>query len=186
VPCADPSDRAAGCGAIQYTTLSLQAGKAIRKSESVQFIAYATLESRSKSQDVVRLGVGLIATIAALVLGLLIAAAKSSFDTQSSQIKQFTADLILLDDLLGQHGPETTPIRARMRSAVAPLADRIWREKSASTKGTFEINAKSEALLLEIQVLSPRNDVQRSLQARAVQISTSLARTRLLLFVGIG
>jgi len=98
-----------------------------------------------ESQDVVRLGVGLIATIAALVLGLLIAAAKSSFDTQSSQIKQFTADLILLDDLLGQYGPETTPIRARMRSAVAPLADRIWREKSASTKGTFEINAKSGA-----------------------------------------
>jgi len=90
----------------------------------------------------VRLGVGLIATIAALVLGLLIAAAKSSFDTQSGQIKQFTADLILLDDLLGQYGPETTPIRARMR---APLADRIWREKSASTKGTFEINAKSGA-----------------------------------------
>jgi hypothetical protein len=139
-----------------------------------------------ESQDVVRLGVGLIATIAALVLGLLIAAAKSSFDTQSSQIKQFTADLILLDDLLGQYGPETTPIRARMRSAVAPLADRIWREKSASTKGTFEINAKSEALLLEIQALSPRNDVQRSLQARAVQVSTSLARTRLLLFVESG
>ena len=62
-----------------------------------------------ESQDVVRLGVGLIATIAALVLGLLIAAAKSSFDTQSSQIKQFTADLILLDDLLGQYGPENHP-----------------------------------------------------------------------------
>jgi hypothetical protein len=120
-----------------------------------------------ESQDVVRLGVGLIATIAALVLGLLIAAAKSSFDTQSSQIKQFTADLILLDDLLAQYGPETTPIRAKMRSPVAPLADRIWHEKSANTKGAFEVDAKSEALLLEIQALSPRNDVQRSLQARA-------------------
>jgi len=48
------------------------------------------------SQDVVRLGVGLIATIAALVLRLLIAAAKSSFDTQSNQIKQITADVILV------------------------------------------------------------------------------------------
>ena len=46
------------------------------------------------SQDVVRLGVGLIATIAALVLGLLIAAAKGSFDTQSGQVKQITADII--------------------------------------------------------------------------------------------
>jgi fluoride ion exporter CrcB/FEX len=44
------------------------------------------------SQDVVRLGVGLIATLAALLLGLLIAAAKSSFDTQSTQVTQITAE----------------------------------------------------------------------------------------------
>lgn len=129
-----------------------------------------------------RLGVGLIATIAALVLSLLIAAAKSSFDTQSSQIKQFTADLILLDDLLGQYGPGNHPYpRTDAERGCASCRSNLARK--IGTKGTFEINAKSEALLLEIQVLSPRNDVQRSLQARAVQISTSLARTRLLLFV---
>src|SRR5215469_7764584 len=67
------------------------------------------------SQDVVRLGVGLVATLAALVLGLLIASAKSSFDTQSGQIKQITADLILMDNLLALYGPETLPIRQEMR-----------------------------------------------------------------------
>src|SRR5260370_13838166 len=72
------------------------------------------------SQDVVRLGVGLIATIAAVVLGLLIAAAKSSFDTQSTQIKQITADIILLDNLLAQYGPEARPIREEMRSTIDP------------------------------------------------------------------
>src|SRR6202047_3408968 len=75
------------------------------------------------SQDVVRLGVGLIATIAALVLGLLIAAAKGSFDTQSGQVKQIIADMILLDLLLEQYGPEAAPIRSRMRSLIGPLAD---------------------------------------------------------------
>ncbi len=136
-----------------------------------------------ESQDVVRLGVGLVATIAALVLGLLIAAAKGSFDTQSSQIKQITADLILLDKQLAQYGPEATPIRRQMRSAITPFADRIWQEKSGSTRAPFESNAEAEGLLQDIQELVPRNDVQRSLQARAIQISTSLARTRLLLFV---
>ena len=63
------------------------------------------------SQDVVRLGVGLIATIAALLLGLLIAAAKSTFDTQSTQVTQITADIILLDNLLAQYGQEARPIR---------------------------------------------------------------------------
>src|ERR1700758_1398072 len=81
------------------------------------------------AQDTVRLGVGLIATIAALVLGLLIAAAKGSFDTQSGQVKQITADLILLDNLLAFYGPEARPIRAEMRAAIDQVVDRIWSEK---------------------------------------------------------
>jgi hypothetical protein len=49
----------------------------------------------SHAKDVVRLGAALIATIAALVLGLLIVTAKGSFDTQTGQVRQITADLIL-------------------------------------------------------------------------------------------
>src|SRR6202023_330163 len=75
------------------------------------------------SQDVVRLGVGLIATIAALVLGLLIAAATGSFDTVSGQVKQITADIILIDALLEQYGGEAAPILTQMRSVIAPFAD---------------------------------------------------------------
>jgi len=84
------------------------------------------------SQDVVRLGVGLIATIAALVLGLLIAAAKGSFDTQSGQVKQITADIILLDALLDQYGPEALPIGTQMRGVIGPFADRLWHETPAA------------------------------------------------------
>src|SRR6516165_4864835 len=73
------------------------------------------------SQDVVRLGVGLIATISALVLGLLIAAAKTSFDTQSTQITQITADFILLDSLLAEYGPEARPIREQCAVSLARL-----------------------------------------------------------------
>jgi hypothetical protein len=134
------------------------------------------------SQDVVRLGVGLIATIAALVLGLLIAAAKSSFDTQSTQVTQITADIILLDNLLAQYGPEGRPIREKIRSIIGPFADRLWREREASAAKPFEFDASSEKTYLEIQALSPQNDLQRSLQTRAAQLSTDLVQTRLILF----
>ena len=134
------------------------------------------------SQDVVRLGVGLIATIAALVLGLLIAAAKGSFDTQSGQVKQITADLILLDALLEQYGPEAQPLRVEMRGAIGPLADRIWHEKPADAARPFARDTKAESVYVAIQALSPKNDLQRSLQSRAAQVSTDLAQTRLLLF----
>ena len=46
------------------------------------------------AKDAVRLCAGLIATIAALVLGLLIASAKGSYDTKNTRVKQITADLI--------------------------------------------------------------------------------------------
>jgi ABC-type dipeptide/oligopeptide/nickel transport system permease subunit len=58
-----------------------------------------------ETQDVVRLGAGLIATIAALVLGLLIGGAKGSFDVRSTQLKQLTANVILVDSLLAQYAP---------------------------------------------------------------------------------
>jgi hypothetical protein len=128
-----------------------------------------------EAQDTVRLGVGLIATIAALVLGLLIAAAKGSFDTQSTQIKQITADLILLDNILAQYGPEARTIREQMRGSVSAFADQLWREKQNGVTGPFEPNA--------IQKLAPQDDLQRALQSRAAQLSNDLAQTRLMLFV---
>ena len=134
------------------------------------------------AKDVVRLGVGLIATIAALVLGLLIGAAKGSFDTQSTQVKQITANLILLDSVLAQYGPEALPIRQHMRSAVGPFADRLWREKEVSATGPFRTNAAEGRVYLEIQKLSPHDDLQRSLQSRAVQISNDFAQVRFMSF----
>jgi hypothetical protein len=136
------------------------------------------------AKDVVRLGTGLVGTIAALVLGLLIASAKNSFDTQSTQIKQMTANIILLDRLLAQYGPEASTVRDQLRSAIDIMVDRIWHENSSDlTKaGPFEASVTGEAFYAKLQELSPQNDAQRSLQARAIQISTDLAQTRLLLF----
>jgi hypothetical protein len=138
---------------------------------------------KKESQDVVRLGVGLIATMAALILGLLIASAKASFDTQNGQVKQITAGTILLDNLLAQYGPEARPIRDTLRAAILPFVDRIWGEKNQSTNAPFQANAIGEKVYLDLQALSPANDLQRSLQARAVQIANDMVQTRLLLFV---
>jgi len=81
------------------------------------------------SRDVVKLATGLIGTLAALVLGLLIASAKSSFDQKTTQVRQMTANIILLDDLLAQYGPEATPVRNFLRQSIQPLANRIWHEQ---------------------------------------------------------
>lgn len=139
-----------------------------------------------EAQDVVRLGVGLVATMAALVLGLLIASAKTSFDTQTSQVKQITANIILLDTLLAQYGPEALPIRVQIRSGIGAFADKIWSEKQHRTNAPFEANAATEQIYIAIQALPPKSDLQKPLQARAAQVSNDLVQTRMLLFVGSG
>ncbi|MGY3587960.1 hypothetical protein ACVIGB_002988 [Bradyrhizobium sp. USDA 4341] len=135
-------------------------------------------------KDVVRLGTGLIGTIAALVLGLLIASAKGSYDTQSTQVTQMTSKIVLLDNLLAEYGPEATELRNLLRRGTAVLADRMWRENSSDVAKTrpFEVSGASDAFFAKLQQLSPQNDSQRSLQARAIQIATDIAQTRLLLF----
>ncbi len=145
--------------------------------------AFRGQDLNKESQKAVQIGLQLIATIAALVLSLLIASAKSTYDTQSGQIKRITSDLILLDNLLAQYGPEGTPIRSLMRNTVPAVVDKIWREKATNAKEPFEADPNAGALLLKLQALSPQNGVQRSLQAQAIQASNDLTQTRLLLFV---
>ena len=103
---------------------------------------------------------------------------------RAAKLSNSTANIIPLDRLLAQYGPEAGEARDLLRRSVVPVTDRIWGEKSskAAPNAPFEPDAAADVALSEIQELAPRNDPQRSLQARAVQVSTDLAKTRLLLF----
>jgi hypothetical protein len=78
----------------------------------------------SEPKEVIRLGTGLIATMAALAIGLMIASAKSNYDAQSTNIRQLAANLILTDQLLAHYGPETDGIRNVLRDAVVTATAR--------------------------------------------------------------
>lgn len=140
------------------------------------------------TRDVVKLGTGLIGTITGLVLGLLIASANSTYGTQSSQVQQMTANIVVLDQLLAQYGPEAVSARNLMRPAVASMTDRIWRENSSPSgkSAPFEAGAAGLALFDEILKLAPQNEKQRSLQARAIGTLQEVAKIRLLLFAEAG
>ena len=136
------------------------------------------------TKDIVRLGTGLLGTLSALVLGLLIASANSSYDTQNTYVRRLTANLILLDEILDQYGPEARPARDLLRRSVGPLVDRMWRRSGAvgNTQGPFRASAVAERTYATIQELSPSNDAQRALKSQALQTFTDLAQVRLELF----
>jgi hypothetical protein len=137
----------------------------------------------SDTKDVVKLSTGLIATLSALVLGLLIASAQGSFQTQSNQIKQLTANVILLDNILVRSGPEAQPVRVLLRGAVKTFVERVWDRGDAATSPAvpFAASAQSDLFYDKLLALTPHNDAERQMQSKAVQIGIDLGQTRLLL-----
>jgi uncharacterized FAD-dependent dehydrogenase len=84
------------------------------------------------SKEVIKLGTGLVGTLAALVLGLMTASAKNSYDTQNTNVRTLAAQVILADQLMVQYGPDADEIRRLTREAVNTIIDRMWKEGSRS------------------------------------------------------
>ncbi len=141
------------------------------------------------SKDLVKLGMGLIGTMTALVLGLLIASAKGSFDTQRNGLAQLSANIIFLDRVLAHYGPETKEARDMLRASVADLLQHAWPQENPQS-GLAEAKSRTEGryegLYEKIQELAPKNDSQRALQAQALKVGADIAQTRWLLFAQKG
>jgi hypothetical protein len=134
------------------------------------------------TKETVRLGMGMVATMAALVLGLLVASAKNFYDTQNSGLTQLSANVILLDRVLAHYGPETKEARDSLRGAVARSLDVIWHREQKQPSQTEPTTAGGEIIYDKIQALSPQDDVQRALKAQASNIAIDLAKLRWLMF----
>ena len=140
------------------------------------------------SREVMKLGAGMIATLAALVLGLLIASAKGTFDTMSSGLRGTGSKIILLDRTMAQYGPETREARDMLRRSVAAAIARIWSSDKnvVAPEKVGRSGSGIEDLDEKLRQLSPRNDDQRMLQTRAIRIVGEIAEARWLLTEQVG
>ncbi len=132
-----------------------------------------------ESKDLVRLGVGLIATMSALVLGLLVSSAKSAYDTQRSELTEMAARVAFLDRLLEHYGPETKDVRVMLRGAVVHAIDSFWSKDSSVARETEPVLAAG--IFDGIQGLAPKDENQRTIQSQAASLTIALGQTRLLM-----
>lgn len=133
------------------------------------------------SKDAVKMGSGLIATLTALVLGLLVSSAKNSFDEMNNAITQSSAKLIMLDRTMAQYGPETKPIRDMLRTTVMARIKMVWPHHAGKIDATdaFEKSPPTaEMVAHQLRSLTPQNDTQRTLQADALQLCKELLQMR--------
>jgi hypothetical protein len=134
----------------------------------------------SESKDVVKLGLGVIATLTALVLGLLVASAKGTYDTQNGAVKQLAANVSLLDRYLTAYGPEAKELRAVLRDLVAQILERVWPESNprAGDLTVGETREAGDVFFGKLTLLEPKTDAQRTLKGRSIDLAVDLAKTR--------
>jgi hypothetical protein len=135
------------------------------------------------SKDVVKLVMGLVATLTALVLGLLISSSNSAYDAQESELQQLSVHIYQLDRILAHFGPEAVPQRELLRRVVAADIARIWPTEGVGGAKYAPLAAQQEAegLFDGIANLSPKTDIQRLGQSRAAQLLTIIGETQRLL-----
>ena len=136
----------------------------------------------SESKDIVKLGMGMVGTMSALVLGLLVASAKGSYEAQRAELTQMSANVAVLDRVLANYGPETKEARALLRNAVARALDELWSNEGADASRLTPQSAGGEVLYEKIGGLLPQNEAQRSLHGQAVRIVIDIAKTRWLMY----
>src|SRR5271165_5408567 len=134
------------------------------------------------AKDVVRLSTGLIATMAALVLGMLVSSAKTSYDERKNEVAEMSAEILTIDRMLARYGPETNELRAEFRRTVEFGLGRVWpNEKSRQVD--LRPTDRGEALSNELDLLTPKNDRQAAIKAQVTSMVITLRQTQLLLFL---
>jgi hypothetical protein len=136
-----------------------------------------------QTKGVITVSTGVIGTLTALVLGLLIAAASSSFNTKNQEVVLIAADVIQMDHLLRRYGPEAESSRDLLHRYTAMKTEDLFPE--GVTKLPNLRNPRTVALLEELQdrlvALDASNANQRWLQSQALQLVSSIGGARWLL-----
>jgi hypothetical protein len=140
------------------------------------------------SREVVKLVMGLVATMAALVLGLLVASANASHERQTSELRELAADIILLDQTLALYGPDAQALRQGVRDLVKRTHDTIWSPAGVRPEGLNSgvLRGAAKAKLEQAASLAPKTDMERTLKVRALEQVTGITKARLLMFESRG
>src|SRR5215467_10198174 len=135
----------------------------------------------TESRDGIKLALGLVSTMSALVLGLLVSSAKGSYDTERSEVIQMAAKVAFIDRLLAIYGPEAAEARVRFHDAVNEAVQQMWPEEARRPAQLAPNPQAGNVVYGVIQALSPHDDAQRKLKEQAISVGIDIGQLRSLL-----
>jgi len=132
----------------------------------------------SESRDTVKLALGLVATLAALLLGLLVSSAKGTFDAEREQVNALAAKIATLDRVLALYGAEAAGARGELRIVIEGAIAQIWPTRDGASSDLSFDAQRGEAIFRSIASLNPANPLQSDLKARATGLAFELIEGR--------
>lgn len=131
-----------------------------------------------ETMEVVKLGLGFLATLSALVMGLVISSSKASYDAKAEMVHTSAALIVQLDSSLRQIGPEADHIRQELKESVVSTMRQIWGARNANSDAPDSVATKRRVVQLEkmLFALSVSSEMQRQAQANAFKLVAELAR----------
>ena len=135
----------------------------------------------SDSRDAIKLAMGLVATMSALVLGLLVSSAKGAYDTERSEVIQMASKISFLGRLLEVYGPEAAGARVQLRDIVEEGITKMWPGQMRRPTKTAANMQGGKVLYGAIQTLSPQNEIQTAAKSEALTLATDIGQIRSLL-----
>jgi hypothetical protein len=134
------------------------------------------------TKDIIRLATGLLVTMTALVLGMLVSSANSSYQDRKNELAEMASDFVVLDQVLASYGSETQVIRDELRRLAENSLERIW-PSQASRQSQLRPGDRGQVLYHQLQILAPKNDTQTAAKTVAISAADSLRRTYFLMFL---
>jgi hypothetical protein len=130
----------------------------------------------SDTKDAIKLAVGLVATMSALLIGLLLSSSKSDYDAQRNQVIQMAARIALLDRILALYGPEASPVRAQFRTACEAMVHRMWPDEGTAPEKMQTRIQGGDVVYAALQGLAPRDESQHELKRQAINLALDLGQ----------
>ncbi len=134
-----------------------------------------------ETKDTVRVSMGMVATMSALVLGLLVAAAKTTWDDEHKEVTEAVAQTKFLDGVLTDYGPDAAPVRAALRYSVEQALLHGWPGETVAGVALDTSPDWARRLPRAVHALAPGTDEQRALKAQAVALTSTLGQIRWLI-----
>jgi hypothetical protein len=134
------------------------------------------------AKDVIRLATGLLVTMTALVLGMLVSTANSSYQDRKNELAEMGSNFVLVDSLLASYGPDTLVLRAELRELAERGLERVW--PNDAPRVSLKPGDNGQSFYNHVQRLVPKDDSQAAVKAAAISAAVNLRHTYWLMFLG--